>query len=141
VGRPSLTRDGAKNTHVRGVVVVGSAFGELMLRLAPLVTAATPVLLVLILVTSFAYDIQWGRNDVTPVIRMIRLGGVSCYLVAAFDGLVLIDSGIPKEMALALAPLTAQELRRLGGSIRELQDAAESFKPPPVPQMERWRSP
>lgn len=37
---------------------IGSAFGELMLRLAPLVTVATPVLLVLILVTSFAHDIQ-----------------------------------------------------------------------------------
>jgi len=35
---------------------IGSAFGELMLRLTPLVTAATPVLLVLILLTSFACD-------------------------------------------------------------------------------------
>jgi len=41
---------------------IGSAFGELMLRLTPLVTAATPVLLVLILLTSFAHDIQTGTD-------------------------------------------------------------------------------
>lgn len=37
---------------------IGSAFGELMLRLTHFVTAATTVLLVLNLVTSFDCDIQ-----------------------------------------------------------------------------------
>jgi len=41
---------------------------------------------------------------------------------------------IPGEMAYMLAPLTASELRRLGALVRELHDAAESFKPPPMPQ-------
>ena len=53
---------------------VGPAFDELMLRLEPIVTAATPVLLVLILVTSFAHDIQTEpkKIGVIPVIRIIR---------------------------------------------------------------------
>ena len=33
----------------------------------------------------------------TPVIRIIRLGGVNCYLVAAVAGFVLIDSGTPEK--------------------------------------------
>jgi len=33
----------------------------------------------------------------TPVIRIIRLGGVNCYLVAAVQGFVLIDSGTPEK--------------------------------------------
>jgi Ser/Thr protein kinase RdoA (MazF antagonist) len=41
---------------------------------------------------------------------------------------------VPGETAYALAPLTASELRRLGDLVREIHDAAESFKPPPVPQ-------
>jgi Ser/Thr protein kinase RdoA (MazF antagonist) len=41
---------------------------------------------------------------------------------------------VPGETAYTLAPLTAGELRRLGAFIHELHDAAESFKPPPVPQ-------
>src|SRR5665811_1084266 len=41
---------------------------------------------------------------------------------------------VPGEMAYALPPLTASELRRLGAFIQELHDAAESFKPPPTPQ-------
>jgi len=38
-----------------------------------------------------------GRNEMTPVIRIIRLGGVNCYLVAAVDCFVLIDSGTPEK--------------------------------------------
>jgi Ser/Thr protein kinase RdoA (MazF antagonist) len=41
---------------------------------------------------------------------------------------------IPGETANTLGPLTASELRRLGAFVRELHDATESFKPPPVPQ-------
>ena len=48
---------------------VGEAFGDLMLRLTPLVTAATPVLLVLILVTSFAYDTQTETETKAPESR------------------------------------------------------------------------
>jgi hydroxyacylglutathione hydrolase len=33
----------------------------------------------------------------SPVIRTIRLGGVNCYLVAAVDGFILIDSGTPEK--------------------------------------------
>jgi hypothetical protein len=33
----------------------------------------------------------------TPMIRIIRLGGVNCYLVAAVDDFVLIDSGKPEK--------------------------------------------
>jgi Ser/Thr protein kinase RdoA (MazF antagonist) len=40
---------------------------------------------------------------------------------------------IPGEIASALPPLTVSELRRLGGVVRELHDAAESFQPPPEP--------
>jgi Ser/Thr protein kinase RdoA (MazF antagonist) len=40
---------------------------------------------------------------------------------------------VPGKMAYALPPLTASELRRLGAFIQELHDAAESFKPPPMP--------
>src|ERR1035437_8290364 len=41
---------------------------------------------------------------------------------------------VPGEIAYSLPPLTASELRRLGAFIQELHDAAESFKPPAVPQ-------
>ena len=41
---------------------------------------------------------------------------------------------IPGPIAYTLAPLTATELRRLGVFIRELHDAADSFKPQLVPQ-------
>jgi hypothetical protein len=41
---------------------------------------------------------------------------------------------IPGEIAYTQPPLTAFELGRLGAFIRELHDAAESFKPPPTPQ-------
>lgn len=41
---------------------------------------------------------------------------------------------IPGETADTLPPLKSGELRRLGGLIRELHDAAESFIPPPSPQ-------
>ena len=41
---------------------------------------------------------------------------------------------VPGEIAFTLPPLTADELRRLGGLIREIHDAAQSFEPPPVPQ-------
>jgi Ser/Thr protein kinase RdoA (MazF antagonist) len=41
---------------------------------------------------------------------------------------------IPGKMAYALPPLTASQLRRLGALVQELHDAAESFKPPPMPQ-------
>ena len=45
---------------------VGAAFGDLMLRLAQVNTLATPVLLVLILVTSFAYDTQTEMETKDP---------------------------------------------------------------------------
>jgi hypothetical protein len=45
---------------------VGSAFGDLMLLLGPLAAVGTPVLLVLILVTSFAYDIQTETETKDP---------------------------------------------------------------------------
>ena len=45
---------------------VGAAFGDLMLRLGPLVPVATPVLLVLILVTSFAYGFQTETETKDP---------------------------------------------------------------------------
>jgi Ser/Thr protein kinase RdoA (MazF antagonist) len=38
---------------------------------------------------------------------------------------------VPGEMANALPPLTAEELRRLGGLIHELHDAAKGFHPTP----------
>lgn len=41
---------------------------------------------------------------------------------------------VPGEMANALPPLTAEELRRLGGLIHELHDAAQGFRPTPVPK-------
>ena len=41
---------------------------------------------------------------------------------------------IPGQVADALAPLTATGLRRLGAFIGELHDAADSFKPPSLPQ-------
>ena len=40
---------------------------------------------------------------------------------------------VPGKMAYALPPLTASELHRLGAFVQELHDAAESFKPPPMP--------
>jgi len=41
---------------------------------------------------------------------------------------------IPGELAYSLPPLTNTELHRLGAFVRELHDAAESFKAPPLPQ-------
>ncbi|MFZ1410742.1 MAG: phosphotransferase [Micropruina sp.] len=41
---------------------------------------------------------------------------------------------VPGDMAAELGPLTTDELRRLGGFIRELHDAAQSFKPPSAAQ-------
>jgi len=43
---------------------------------------------------------------------------------------------IPGEMADTLPPLTMSELGRIGGLIRELHDAAESFQPPP--ELQWW---
>ena len=40
---------------------------------------------------------------------------------------------VPGEMAYGLAPLTADELRRLGAMIHDLHDAAQSFSPPAEP--------
>ena len=42
---------------------------------------------------------------------------------------------VPGQIAYTLPPLTTDELRRLGGLIREIHDAAQSFRPPPAP---RW---
>jgi Ser/Thr protein kinase RdoA (MazF antagonist) len=41
---------------------------------------------------------------------------------------------VPGEMTYSLPPLTADELLRLGGFIRELHDATQSFQAPPRPQ-------
>ena len=43
---------------------------------------------------------------------------------------------IPGEMAHALPPLTASEMHRLGGLVRELHDSTEGFRPPPASH--RW---
>ena len=40
---------------------------------------------------------------------------------------------IPGEPAYALPALTVSEMHRLGGLVRELHDATESFQPPPAP--------
>jgi hypothetical protein len=45
---------------------VGAAFGDFMQRLGPLVPVATPVLPMLILVTSFAYDTQTKTETKDP---------------------------------------------------------------------------
>jgi len=42
---------------------------------------------------------------------------------------------IPGETAHTLAPLTASEMHRLGGLVRELHDATDDFRPPPA---SRW---
>lgn len=52
----------------------------------------------------------------TPGIRIIRLGGVNCYLIAADDGFVLIDSGTPEKREALDAELTSAGCRP--GSLR-----------------------
>ena len=52
----------------------------------------------------------------SPVIRIIRLGGVNCYLVAAVDGFVLIDSGTPEKRNALDAELENADCRR--GALR-----------------------